>query len=112
VVGTTGTGFLQNDACWRELATLPPGELRASFYVRIDVDDRPGVLARIAELLAANDVSIARVSQALVQGRARIDVVTHEAAAGRVDAALDAISRLPEVTERPEALPVISDRDV
>ena len=27
VIGTTGTGFLQNDACWRELARCPSGEL-------------------------------------------------------------------------------------
>ena len=25
VLGTTGTGFLQNDPCWRELPVLPPG---------------------------------------------------------------------------------------
>jgi homoserine dehydrogenase len=109
VIGTIGTGFLQNDACWRELATMPPGDLRSSFYVRIDVADRPGVLARIAELLAAEGVSIARVSQHLLDGRAAVDVVTHEAAAGRLDAALDAIGRLPEVASRPEPLRVISN---
>src|SRR5205823_3921462 len=27
IVGTTGTGFLQNDACWRELERLPEGEV-------------------------------------------------------------------------------------
>jgi homoserine dehydrogenase len=108
VIGTIGTGFLQNDACWRELATMPPGELRSSFYVRVDVDDRPGVLAHIAELLAAEGVSIAQVSQHLVNGRAAVDVVTHEAPAGRLDAALDAIGGLPEVSARPEALRVIT----
>ena len=51
VLGTTGTGFLQGDACWRSLPTLPAGELRAPFYVRIAVDDRPGVLAHVAERL-------------------------------------------------------------
>jgi homoserine dehydrogenase len=30
VVGTTGTGFLENDACWRELERLPAGDLRTS----------------------------------------------------------------------------------
>ena len=42
VVGTTATGFLQNDACWRTLERLPPGDLRSPFYVRVEVDDRPG----------------------------------------------------------------------
>src|ERR1044072_4929609 len=39
VIGTTGTGFLQNDACWRELALLQPGEYRAPFYLQVVVED-------------------------------------------------------------------------
>src|SRR5881227_422493 len=60
VIGTTGTGFLQNDACWRSFERLPPGELRSPYYVHIDVEDRPGVLAHIARRLAAHEVSVAR----------------------------------------------------
>src|SRR6266581_8099078 len=39
ILGTAGTGFLHNDACWRTLPSLPPGELRSPWYVRIEVDD-------------------------------------------------------------------------
>src|SRR5207247_6525878 len=46
VIGTNGTGFLQNDACWRTLHRLPPGDLATPFYVRVEVADRAGVLAR------------------------------------------------------------------
>ena len=35
VVGTTGTGFLQNDPVWRELP-LPAGELASPHYLRLD----------------------------------------------------------------------------
>src|SRR5205823_2158 len=42
VIGTQGTGFLQNDATWRELEKLPPGELRSPFYIFVEVDDKPG----------------------------------------------------------------------
>ena len=45
-------------------------------------------------------------------GRAALDVVTHTAPSGRVDAALDAIASLPEVHARPEALRVITERGV
>src|SRR5438552_9591443 len=45
--GTTGTGFLQNDACWRELDRLPEGEVSSPYYVRVEVADRPGVLALV-----------------------------------------------------------------
>ncbi len=79
VVGTTGTGFLQNDACWRELERLPPGEWRSPFYVHLDVADRPGVLAHVTSRLAAHDVSVAQLVQRLGDGEARIELVLHEA---------------------------------
>jgi homoserine dehydrogenase len=40
VIGTMGTGFLQNDAAWRELPLLPPGESRSPFYFRLHVRAR------------------------------------------------------------------------
>jgi homoserine dehydrogenase len=113
VIGTTGTGFLQNDACWRELATLPPGEFRSPYYVHVEVADRVGVLAHVTNALAAHDVSVARLSQRLLNGNgASLDVVTHEAAAGDVDAALARIGALDEVHGTPAALPVVSVRGV
>ena len=112
VLGTTGTGFLQSDACWRSLPTLPAGEFRASFYVRIAVDDRPGVLAHVAERFAEEGVSIAQLSQQVHDGSAALDVVTHTAPAGRVAAALDAIAALPDVHDRPDALRVVTERGV
>ena len=112
VLGTTGTGFLQDDACWRSLPTLPAGDLPATFYVRIAVEDRPGVLAHVAERFAEEGVSIAQLSQQVQNGSAALDVVTHTAPSGRVAAALDAIAALPEVHARPEALRVVTERGV
>jgi homoserine dehydrogenase len=110
VIGTTGTGFLQNDACWRELPFLDPGELRSPYYLRVEVEDRPGVLALVAEGLAAHGVSIARLTQHLLDDGAALDVVTHVAPAGKVAAALDDVSALGAARGRPAALRVISDR--
>jgi homoserine dehydrogenase len=112
VIGTTGTGFLQNDACWRELTRLAPGELRTPFYVHVDVDDRPGVLAHVAERLAAHGVSVARLVQAQAERGAALHIVLHEAPEGQVKAALAEIEALPEAQGRTTALPVISDRGV
>jgi homoserine dehydrogenase len=112
VIGTTGTGFLQNDACWRELRQLPPGELRSPFYVHVDVADRPGVLAHVARRLAAHDVSVARLIQAQTPGGASLHIVLHEAPEGQVKAALAEITALPEAQGRPTLLPVVSDRGV
>ena len=112
VVGTTGTGFLQNDACWRTLERLPPGEVRSPAYVRIDVDDRTGVLANVALKLAAYDVSIARLVQHQQPGSAALHVVTHEAPVGDLKSALAEIAALPETREVASPLPVVSDRGV
>jgi homoserine dehydrogenase len=112
VVGTTGTGFLQNDPVWRNLEQLPPGELSSPFYLRLEVEDRAGVLARIAHELAAESVSVAQLVQQPGDGHAVLHVVTHEASAGHVAAALAAIRALPEARGEASAMPVISGRGV
>jgi homoserine dehydrogenase len=110
VIGTTGTGFLQNDACWRSLERLPAGEFRSPFYVQLSVDDRPGVLADVARCLATHDVSIARLIQHQGDGEATLHVVTHVTASGALAAALAGIEVLPETRARSTAFPVVSER--
>jgi homoserine dehydrogenase len=112
IVGTTATGFLQNDACWRTLERLPPGDLRSPFYVHLEVDDRPGVLAQVARRLAAHEVSVARLVQLPVEGGAALHVVLHETPQRAIDGALAELVQLPEVHSPPSVLPVVSDRGV
>jgi homoserine dehydrogenase len=112
VIGTSGTGFLQNDAVYRELPRLPEGELSSPFYVRLEVADRPGVLAHLAERFGEEGVSIARLTQHPSNGHAGLDIVTHAAPAGRVAAALAKIAALEEVQGTPEPLRVISNREI
>ena len=112
VIGTTGTGFLQNDACWRTLERLPDGEARSPFYVHLELDDRAGVLAHVADRLAAHEVSVARLVQQQTDGAAALHVVTHEARSGDLAAALAEIAALPETRSEPSVMPVISDRGV
>jgi homoserine dehydrogenase len=112
VIGTTGTGFLQNDASWRTLERLPPGELRSPFYLSIEVDDRPGVLAHVALRLADDNVSVARLTQQQLNGSASLHIVTHEASAGAVGAAAAALAHLPEVHGEPDVIRVVTERGV
>jgi homoserine dehydrogenase len=111
IVGTTGTGFLQDDPTWRSLGRLAPGELRLPFYLRIEVDDRPGVLAHAAERLAAHDVSVARLIQYQLAEGAELHVVTHAATAGAVQAALEEIAGHPATHGKPTRLAVIAAPD-
>jgi homoserine dehydrogenase len=107
VIGTSGTGFLQNDACWRELPRLDPASWSSPFYVHLDVADEPGVLGRAATTFAEHGVSIAQLVQHLEQGRAALDLVLHDAMIGSVEAALDELAGSPQVLDRPFVAPVI-----
>src|SRR3546814_5965660 len=91
---------------------FPYTTLFRSFYLHIVVDDRPGVLAHVAERLAAHEVSIARLIQHQINGTAGLHIVTHEARWGSIVEALAEIAALPETQGHPTVLPVISDRGV
>ena len=82
------------------------GELPSPYYLRLEVEDRAGVLAHLAQALANEGVSVARLVQQPRDGHAVLHVVTHEAPAGRVEAALRAIRALPESRGDASALPV------
>jgi homoserine dehydrogenase len=112
VVGTSGTGFLQNDACWRELPRLDPGEWRSPSYVHLEVADRPGVLAHVTSRLAAHDVSVAQLVQHLGDGEATLDLVLHRAPFGAVSRALAEVATFPEVVRPPFLVPVVSERSL
>jgi homoserine dehydrogenase len=64
---------------YADLAVLPMGQALTRYHVALDVADRPGVLARVADSFASHDVSIKAVRQ---EGRgedAQLVIVTHSA---------------------------------
>jgi homoserine dehydrogenase len=64
---------------YADLPVLPMGRALTRYHVALDVADRPGVLARVAESFARHDVSIKAVRQ---EGRgedAQLVIVTHAA---------------------------------
>ncbi len=91
ILGTSGTGFFQHDGYYRRLPLVPPAEVESALFVRMDVHDRPGVLAQIAGFLAEQGVSIDSVIQKATDGRADLVILTHPAPEGR---AQDAIRRI------------------
>ncbi len=107
LLGTSGTGFFQHDGYFRHLPIVPPGEAVSALYLRLDVADQPGVLAQISSILAERRVSIETVMQRAAGGRARLVIVTHEAAEGPALAAVDEIARLGCVEGPPRVLRVV-----
>jgi homoserine dehydrogenase len=106
------TGLPQTDPVWRDLPRLPPRESRSPFYFRLFVEDRPGTLARVAEILARHAISVARLVQHQDGSGATLHVVTHEAAAGSLADALAELEASAEVRRRSRPIPVVSDRGV
>jgi len=79
---------------------LPIGEVETSYYLRMRVVDRPGVLADIARILADSRISIdAMVQKEPGEGESRVDIVmlTHLAVEKNVNAAIGRIEKLPTV---------------
>jgi homoserine dehydrogenase len=111
VIGTHGTGFLQNDPRWRDLELMERGDLRSSWYLGIEVADRPGVLAQIALRLANHGVSVASLTQHVSNGQASLDMTTHEAPEGALQSALDEIEALEETRGRPTVYRVVTGRN-
>ena len=61
------------------LPVLPMGETLTRYYVSLDVADRPGVLAPVAEAFARHDVSIQRDPPGGPRRRRQLVIVTHTA---------------------------------
>ncbi|HEX2197511.1 MAG TPA: homoserine dehydrogenase [Burkholderiales bacterium] len=92
----------QPDQLSRE-RVLPIGEVETSYYLRMRVLDKPGVLADITRLLAASKISIdAMVQKEPGEGESRVDIVllTHRAVEKDVDRALARIEKLSSVLGR------------
>ena len=76
------------------------GQVQTSYYLRMRVLDKPGVLADITRLLARSKISIdAMVQKEPAEGESRVDIVmlTHRALEKNVDQAMARIERLPAV---------------
>jgi len=82
---------------------LPIGDVETSYYLRMRVVDRPGVLADITRILAKSRISIdAMVQKEPGEGESIVDIVmlTHRALEKNVDAAMARIERLRTVVGR------------
>ena len=109
ILGTTGTGFFQHNGYFRGLAIIPTGELQSRLYLRLEVADQPGVLSSIAQLLAAEGVSIETVVQRPRAGAgARVVILTHPAREASALAAVGRIAGLEVSVEPPRVLRILS----
>ncbi len=86
-----------------DLKVLPIGEAITSFYLRLRVMDKPGVLADLTRLLADSEISIsAMLQREPADGENQTDIIllTHETQEKRVDTAVSRIESLPAVLSK------------
>jgi homoserine dehydrogenase len=104
------TGVLEADS---PAAKISAADSHERHFLRIRVDDRPGVLARITGILGEHGISIASVIQhgAADSGAAGVPLVimTHACPSGAVQQAIAAIDRLEVVRGRSVCLGVLED---
>jgi homoserine dehydrogenase len=82
-------------------------DVPSAFYLHLEVEDQPGVLARIATVLGDHDVSIKSVVQRGSGEEARLVMVTHECPESRFAAAIGALAKLDELRAAPRYIHVI-----
>ena len=90
-------GHGPSESSYAGLPVLPADAARAQFQVRMDVADRPGVLAQVAAVFAEHGVSIEAVRQAPARETAHLVVTSHVTSQRAVRATVDALARLTVV---------------
>ena len=84
-------------------------DVESSFYLHVEVADRPGVLAQIAEILGMQGVSVKSVVQKGIGDDARLEIVVHPVLESRFMAAVGLIGRLDFLRTEPRTIRVIQE---
>jgi homoserine dehydrogenase len=98
-------------ACTPETTESLPvvGDVKSAFYLAMEVDDEPGVLAQVAEVLGMQGASIKSVVQKGLGRQARLVMVLHPLLESRFYAAVQLISQMAFVRATPRAIRVIDE---
>jgi homoserine dehydrogenase len=84
-------------------------DVESAFYLHMEVADRPGVLAQIAQLLGLQGASVKSVVQKGLGENARLVMVVHPILESKFYAAVELIGRLDFLRSRPRAIRVIDE---
>jgi len=92
-----------------ELAIRPIDETASAFYLQLDVEDKPGVLAVVASVFGHHGVSIRSMEQRGQGTTAHLVFITHQAREADVQATLRDLRDLNEVKDIGALIRVIGD---
>ncbi|WP_307845237.1 homoserine dehydrogenase [Planomonospora sp. ID67723] len=95
LAGTRGP----EESTYADLTVHPMGETVTRYHVSLDVADKPGVLARVADMFAKQDVSIQTVRQEGLGADAQLVLVTHRASDAALSATIEGLRELEIVRD-------------
>jgi len=107
LAGTKGP----EQSTYADLPVLPMGDTLTRYHVSLDVADKPGVLAPVAEAFARHGVSIQVVRQTSRGDDALLIIVTHEARDADLAATVDELKALPVVRAVASVMRVEGEED-
>ncbi len=86
--------------CYRQIPVKDFGEVQNKFFLRMQVKNRPGVLAQIAQVFGGHKVSIARVVQKNVHpDRAELVIVTERVKERHMKDATEELKQMESIYE-------------
>jgi homoserine dehydrogenase len=97
------------ESTYADLEVLPMGRTLTRYHVAIDVDDRAGVLAAVAQAFAEHGVSIQTVRQEGRGDDAQLVVVSHRATDEALSATVEQLRTMPDVREVTSVMRVEGD---
>ncbi len=97
------------ESTYADLDVLPMGQTVTRYHVAIDVDDRAGVLASVAQIFAEHDVSIQTVRQEGHGDDAQLVVVSHRATDAALARTVETLRKLDYVHDVSSVMRVEGD---
>jgi homoserine dehydrogenase len=107
IANTKDVGFLQSCSCYRELDFYPAEEVESAFFIKMNVEDVSGVLARIASVFGDHGVSIASMIQKGRGAEAELVLITHPTKEKNFFAAIREANALSCCSSEPMTLRVL-----
>lgn len=86
-----GEGHGESD--YADISIAPIDNVNSRYLIRLDVADKPGVLATVAQLFASNNVSIETVRQSGRGNSAELIVATHSAPESSLKKTVESLSK-------------------
>ncbi|GGF41056.1 homoserine dehydrogenase [Marmoricola endophyticus] len=99
------------ETTYADLPVLPMGRTQTRYHIQLDVDDKAGVLASVAQAFAEHDVSLQTVRQEGRGDDAQLVVVSHRASDADLSATVETLSAMAWVREVSSVMRVEGDTE-